>query len=438
MNIVNYDNFCSNKLTEFKIMPHQIVPGQHLAKPETRGLLIYYEIGSGKSLTAILAIKEIQEKNPESFKQIYLVSPEIITKNMILEIEKFGFTVSGIKKIDYMTGSYEDVIDENFEDSIVLMDEVHLFNNEILKKSRKAMTIFNKIKKTMKIKVITMSGTPIYNTPFDASLLVNLLTVKDSFTRSGEEFEKRYTNTFDYELYRVGEFREFFKGKVVYFKGFAGTDLIPTNNGLEIIEEKVDEETSNNVYSSRTPELDIIEAKFPFLLKRLKTLEKGTGNIFIYCKYPEINLKLYDYLKKEGNYTSWKDESGSGRYKIANINRKNFNSLIPKFNEGGIKFIIGSEEISAGVTLMNCRYCFILDVPQLYGQLEQIQGRIMRLCSHSGLRKDKRNVTFFLIFLKYYNDTPSSDYINFEQIKTYNNIIVDTLKYIKEADIISG
>lgn len=432
MEIVNYDNFCSNKLVEFKIMQHQIVPGEYLKNPEMRGLLIYYEIGSGKSLTALITIKKIQEFLP-NFEKIYFIMPEIITKNIMLEIDKFDYNFKGIKKYDYLTGEYEDLEKMDFENSIILIDEVHIFNNEVLSKNRRAITIFNKIKNTAVIKIITMSGTPIFNTPFDSSLLANILTVEDVFTRSGEEFEKRYTNTFDYCLYRVGEFREKFKGKVIYFKGFAGTELIPRNNGLKILETKLSEDASFKIYSSQTKEYDILEAKFPFLLSCLRNLEKVIGNVFIYCKYPEINLKLYDYLKKEGGYSSWK--SNSTNLKIANINKKNFNELIPEFNKGKIKFILGSEEISTGITLLNCRNCFILDIPEKYGQLEQIQGRVMRLCSHSGLKKEYRDITFNLIFVKFFDDTTSSDYDKFEYIKTYNNIIIDTLKYIKEASL---
>ncbi len=446
MNIINYDSFCNQKQLQLKPLPHQIQVAEHLLKPEVRGLIIFHGIGSGKTLTALLSIREILAAEPETYKTIYLIMPEVIQKNFIFEIDKFGHEeiIRRLKKIDYIKHP-EDFTIPSFEGAIVVFDEVHLFNNEILSKNQTALDIFNRIKGTESIKILSMSGTPIYNTPFDASLLVNMVSKEDIFTRDGYEFERRYTNPFTYKLYRVGEFREKFRGYVSYFEGFTGTILVPMNRGLEILYAPMSQEHTRAVMRSKEPDQDIVamkekdhNSKFHILLTKLNELKNEIGSIFIYCKYAEINLLLSKFLSENG-YTNWKDidRITAKQTVFANLLPSNFNTLIPIFNEPGnkIKIIIGDENIAAGITLLNCRYCFILNIPEFYGQLEQIQGRILRLCSHKGLKEKDRTVLFFLIFGVYFGEDTSPDFIKFDNIKTYNTIIRDTIQYIKEASI---
>ena len=248
MNLLNYEEFCINKAGTYNLLPHQIKTIEQFVRPEIRGFLVYHGVGSGKTLTSIECARKTIEMYPEKFSRIFLVVPEFIWKNYLFELDKFEFGDfrSKIKKMTYIGKAgeedeeipligHESAIEklrEKLEGSVVIIDEVHIFNNEILRKNLKALAIFDAIKQTTTIKLLIMSGTPIYNTPFDASLLRNILTKDDVFTRSGEEFEKRYTDPFEFQLYRVGEFREYFRGYLSYFKGFEGTNLIPENGGL--------------------------------------------------------------------------------------------------------------------------------------------------------------------------------------------------------------
>ena len=467
MNLLNYEEFCINKAGTYNLLPHQIKTIEHFVRPEIRGFLVYHGVGSGKTLTSIECARKTIEAYPDVFFQVFLVVPDFIWKNYLFELDKFEITDfrSKFKKLSYF-GKDEDDEDlligheemiaklrEKLEGSIVIIDEVHLFNNEILRKNLQALAIFDAIKQTTTIKLLIMSGTPIYNTPFDASLLRNIMTLEDVFTRSGEEFEKRYTDPFEFQLYRVGEFREYFRGYLSYFKGFEGTNLIPENAGLFILNCELTPTHTELIQKSRNLERDLIAMspytsgfcpKFDELLKQLQIIyhidsqhssPKVREKVFIYCKFPEINQALMTYLResRRGDFVPW--NSGEKGIRFATVTSSNYGTLIPEFNQGNVDIIIGSEEVAVGVTLKDCRYCFILSVPDSFGQLEQIQGRVMRLCSHSGLPKEKRNIRFFLIISKYYGQNESLDIRNFEDIKSYHSIILDTLKYLKEASI---
>lgn len=422
MSKINYKEFCNNK-GDFKVMEHQEETSEHIASSDVRGFLIYHGIGSGKTYTALMAIDKITKRFAD-FKRIYCISPNVINKNFISEMEKFGYNFK-IRTIDYTEKKAK--IPESFENAIIIFDEVHIFNNELLAYNLVAKEIFNKIKSTKMIKIISISGTPIYNTPFDASILINLLTIDDEFPRSGDEFEKLYINTFSYRIYRAGQFREKFRGKVSYFEGFRGTELIPTDLGLSILSHPMTDVHTKMYNASRDKSRAIIAlsaeipGKFATLYDEIKKINKESGKIFIYCQYREINELLAKYL------TSLRFSS----FIVAN--KENVDEAIDDFNNSDTKILIGDESLSTGVTLLNTRYCFMLDVPEKYGKLQQIIGRIMRLCSHSGLSEKNRNVKFYLVFSTLFDSNTSDDFKNFDAIRLYHKINNDALSYIQEA-----
>lgn len=426
---MDFETLCQAKDSQYKLMDHQIKTADYIANESKRGLLIYHEIGSGKTLTSLECLKRILETR--EFNKVYLVVSKIIFKNYGIEIEKFGygFLNKYIIHVDYETLFTEEFTSE-LEGSIVLIDEVHNYNNAIFNRNFHATSLFEKIKSTNKIKIIIMSGSPIYNTPFDASLLRNILTKEDVFTRSGVEFEKRYTNPFTHQLYRVGEFRNYFQGYISYFKGFAGTPLLPQNLGLKLIDVSLTPEQTTLVYRSKSPDKDLIainpytsnlSAKFVKALELINGIGKEPGSVFVYCNYDDIASGFKHYLETHS------------KYKSMVITPQKYKSQIEHIGE--VKVIIGTLDGSVGITLPNCRYCIILDIPEYYGLLEQIQGRVVRLCSHEGLKKQFRNVQFYMIMANFPDGNKTTDYMKFDQIKSYNNIILNTLQYLKEATI---
>uniref|UniRef100_A0A6C0FBD8 Helicase/UvrB N-terminal domain-containing protein n=1 Tax=viral metagenome TaxID=1070528 RepID=A0A6C0FBD8_9ZZZZ len=80
-----------------------------------------------------------------------------------------------------------------------------------------------------------------------------------------------------------------------------------------------------------------------------------------------------------------------------NNNEERKKSMAPNNSNGEeIKIILGNAVTSEGMDFKNIREIHVLDPWYHLYKIEQIIGRGIRLCSHSDIRKDKRNVTVYL------------------------------------------
>ena len=64
---------------------------------------------------------------------------------------------------------------DKFDDSFIIIDEVHNFISRIVNGSKLARSIFNSLMKATNIKMVLLSGTPIINNPYEISTLMNLV-----------------------------------------------------------------------------------------------------------------------------------------------------------------------------------------------------------------------------------------------------------------------
>mgnify|MGYP006077365197 CR=1 FL=1 len=136
-----------------------------------------------------------------------------------------------------------------------------------------------------------------------------------------------------------------------------------------------------------------------------------SGNLLNYPEYKKtappgsckMEPKSYDSLPKS------KIKSGSkfmrGKYIILSgdkdLSKNNANELktaISPENTNGeqIKIILGTEVASEGIDLKYVREVHIIDPWRHLNKIEQIIGRGIRYCSHSGLHIRERNVTVYL------------------------------------------
>ena len=88
-----------------------------------------------------------------------------IIRNRYKFINYNGITMKMIKEMG----------DNPFDNSFIIVDDVHNFISRIANGSKIAMKIYNNIVSAKDVKLVLLSGTPIINHPYEISFLINLL-----------------------------------------------------------------------------------------------------------------------------------------------------------------------------------------------------------------------------------------------------------------------
>lgn len=199
---------------------HQFIIFNYMIKnPKSRGLLLFHEMGMGKSITAaalaefyrlhdpdrkivILLSKSLQSNFQGNIEKIINEMKDNATENesklspaeidRIIE-EKYKFVslnasnmftqmtrvnkTKGELAIEKQLKSFTDVVEkEDFlENSLLIIDEFHNLSNSITNGSYNAIRLYDTIMKTKNIKLLFLTGTPIINKPFELVPTFNML-----------------------------------------------------------------------------------------------------------------------------------------------------------------------------------------------------------------------------------------------------------------------
>lgn len=155
-------------------LPHQQnVVTYFIEKSPHKGLLLYHQLGSGKTCTAIFVADEMLKRG--DIERVYILSPGTLRGNWIKEYcEKCG--QNRLPELyNFITYNYQSKIsDLDFQNALVIIDEVHNVINSAKNESVLADALLDKIKNS-NCRVLALSGTPFYNYTYEWSLLGNLL-----------------------------------------------------------------------------------------------------------------------------------------------------------------------------------------------------------------------------------------------------------------------
>ena len=276
-------NDCDVSSKSLKLFPQQRIVKDYIQIDSPyRGVLLYHELGSGKSAASIAAAEGyiekrkvfiltpaslaqnyenelikiskiglnlkkswtlIKTKNKKDIFTKYAISPNLIKNEMIwvplynndikdAEIinDKKSYKslsmhdktdidsiISNIIKNRYNFISYNGLTQKNtaeykkegFDDSFIVIDEIHNFISRVVNGSRLARSIYNSILYARNCKIVLLSGTPIINNPYEIASLINLIRgpmieyeiklLKNSSEKSTEELIKILS---DNDLYK--------------------------------------------------------------------------------------------------------------------------------------------------------------------------------------------------------------------------------------------
>ena len=204
----NLKDFCNKPIPE--IAPYQILIKKYLVNLNNRGLLLYHQLGSGKTLTILntaesmdrkvviiipamlkyVFTQELYKHFPSKYKTIKDVqtkysfvaynSPSIMSQydrltafedntslDVLLDVKQNNIDLSKMIK---------NLKKNRFTGKFVVIDECHtFFQNVISANAKQATRLFEKMMEAKDVKFLFSSATPLFGNPYELAPLFNVL-----------------------------------------------------------------------------------------------------------------------------------------------------------------------------------------------------------------------------------------------------------------------
>ncbi len=187
---------------------------QKLEKDQ-RGILLYHKFGSGKTCTSILIADYLLNEPNNLLNRVYVLTPGNLRRNFHHEYCFVCGTYVADFKNNYTFISYNygqlktsDIRFPDFNNSIVIIDEIHnlikAYINAAQNEHSVAKAIINKLNTANNVKIIALSGDPIYSKPEEAGYIFELLKPSlnrdevNSLLSNPEAFKRTIQNLVSY------------------------------------------------------------------------------------------------------------------------------------------------------------------------------------------------------------------------------------------------
>jgi hypothetical protein len=249
-NKMTYDEYCGKQ--KYKLQPQQILLSRYI-NPKTpyKNILIFHEIGSGKTCTAIRICEEWKKTHTiivilpasliDNFKnelRSECGEQNYISRNDFNKLQKMDPQDDEYKKIInisnkaidkyykiYSYNMFLKSIQENAISNKKILFVVDEVQNIVSKDGTYYNAIYEYIKKLdEKSRIVLMSATPIFDKPNEIALTLNLLKL-DNELPIGKYFDDEYisikthNDNVYYNTKNISNFKKYIRGHISYFKG---------------------------------------------------------------------------------------------------------------------------------------------------------------------------------------------------------------------------
>jgi superfamily II DNA or RNA helicase len=257
-----------NNYSSFNPQKHQLDTMNYFLKSPYKGLLLYHKLGSGKTCTAIMIGDKMLRK--QKVKKVFILTPGSLRQGWINEYCKIcGYDNLLLEKYIFVTYNYS--IGKNlpdFNDSLVIIDEVHNLINGVKNFSFHPTAIYDSLLKS-NCKILALSGTVLYNYVYEFALIGNLLKP----AKSPEEIQEFPEIRISSSTLNIHDFMKFFntdkQGKLIpvnktllkrkldgiisYYPG-AGIEYVPEIFEQEIIKVRMTPKQEHNYWVAKMVE----------------------------------------------------------------------------------------------------------------------------------------------------------------------------------------
>jgi len=488
------EDICFPKDDKFKLLPQQEFLAEYLYdNKDVNSLLIYHEIGSGKTCTAI----NIAEKFKNEMK-IIVVLPASLIGNFMNELksscpgDNIYVTNELINKF-YTIYSYHIFVKEiskgllNLENSILIIDEVQNMVSISGTFYKNLLDLINV--KVLNSKIFLLSATPMFDNPMEIALTLNLLRPKTLFP-IGDDFEGTFLTRFGkyFEVRNIDLFKKMAKNLISYYSGdlpisypkriFKLISCEMSDYQLQIYNEarKKENKIRKTFKASMTfPKTFLLGSRivsniaFPnglsgeegfmsldeglnnmkeYSIKFFKILENilnSDGPTFVYSTFLDYGgLKSFIiYLQHKGFKNFEKHGLGEKRFAVysgdESLGKREKIKLFfnQKENQNGnlIKILLGSPSTKEGISLFRVKQVHVMEPHWNLSRIKQIIGRAIRFCSHKDLPEDQRYVNVYLYLARHKTLKNSVDEYIWTLAKKKHKIIKIFENALKEVAI---
>lgn len=416
-----------------KLKEHQLSVLERFKKEETKGLLLYHNLGSGKTITSIACCEAFPEI------QKIIIVPASLQENYKKELAAMKADMSKYKVYSYEMAAKgkEDLC----EGKIVVVDEAHRLRNAYAG-GKGAYNIIQKLKEAFKILLLT--ATPVVNSPYDivplANAIYHLLGNPKMLPTDKKVFDQRFI------MSDPPDTKGFFEG---FFGALFGSASTPDDEGpkminteelrkvLRLVTDHYENANVNNYPAKEEKVVEIVMSKLQqkyhqkaeedmLTNEELKMIKKGntflskTRQIVNHIAIEESSPKfekvfeiLESGLRPTVIYSNFKD-SGVTRlnemltekgYKCAVFSGSESSKVkkqhVEDYNKGKLDVLLITASGSEGIDLKKTRQMIILEPHWNYTRIKQAIGRGVRYLSHVNLNLKNRNVTVYHLLSVY-------------------------------------
>lgn len=227
----------SKKEFKYPIVSGNVLPYQRFVSTflSTRtpyeSLLVFHEMGTGKTCTAVKTVEQILSENGPIKRALVLLKGQSLIDNFIYELvnvcapEKYGYLKGDERVKSKLRSKYEFWTYETFaknitpalystySDHVIIIDEVH---NIVTKSMDEYTPIHTFLHNVQRCKILLMSGTPMRDLANEIAYVMNLILPLDKQIPVGNEFNSLFVTKSS--LKNPEMLKQYFKGYVSYVK----------------------------------------------------------------------------------------------------------------------------------------------------------------------------------------------------------------------------
>lgn len=387
---------------------HQREVCEFIDHHNTKGLVLFHSVGSGKTITSITIIRCLLQKNPK--QKIIVITPTSLVDNYLKEMDKLGVDFGDNVIIDSHGKFIRKIAKEGpkfCKDAIIIIDEAHNFKTKVKGVDGKRVKQLFRATKVSK-QVFLLTATPVQNRASEFANLYAMITKK----------EDEISNLYDvFENDPPSKLKQLLKNKISYFKNTSTEDYPDvTYNTVDFYMTKDYYELYSNVeqnqlrtgFFANTKDLTVFlngvrravnsvdssvtTPKIEWTIKHIKASVRSGKKVLVYSNWLAAGIEL---VQKRLNdlEIDWVEVNG----KMTAAKRKR---AVNRYNRDECHVIFVSSAGAEGLDLKGTRSVILLEPHWNNEKLKQVIGRAVRYRSHADLPPSKRHVNIYQLVLK--------------------------------------
>lgn len=429
-----------------QLLPHQKKVVDYLQ--DHRGVIAVHSVGSGKTLTAVVASQCYLDQHPDH--KVLVITPASLIANFQKELDAFGPNL--LHRNRYAIQSFEKFLmdaskgvhhSEDCRHTMVIIDEGHNLRTLPKQVKKKSGATEEKGKKTKAVlsctdfadRVLILTATPLVNSILDLVPLVNMiredptpgnifapttLKMMSRLIDNSQIWNTYFKNKFHFftpetdtkrTIYPHVEYHnEYLKMSPAYYQKyqeieentlsehsisvFGETKLKPFFNGIRRAVNTLD---ADPMEMSHSPKIKWIH---DFLIRHQETFPKT----LIFSQFLDMGSKAI--LQRIP--PAWRARSA---FIDGTVSRKKRAEIVEKFNTNEISLLFISKAGGEGLDLKGTKNVIIVETTWNFSSEKQAIGRAVRYLSHAHLPFSERIVNVYRLLLVKPNDSSHIDEI---------------------------